>query len=308
MATSTADVQTATNPASEIVGILTERGVFVAGNSGAHLATNLAVQAAVSEYRTIELVLPAFPAKSGNREKTISHLPDFGEYLALSYLDQVCRRIAAIYSPGAVVRICSDGHVFSDLVGITDNDVDAYGQALAKMIRDERFSSLTTFALSDHYGLTDYNQMRSLLNTEFAMGPEDLRSEVQTDLDKQAVFNGIHRFLFEDAVVLYPHWSRSRARRESKNLAYEVIRRSDAWSCLVAQEFPSAVRLSIHPHPRSTAKLGIKLVDGGGPWATPWHNAVIKMGSCFQLIKRRDAELLGAALAYADGKYAYFEL
>lgn len=308
MAILSAGVRSAATAASDIERILTERSVFVADETRHHAATRVAINGLIRHQRRLEIVLPAFPAKSGNRRKTIAALPDLGEFLALSYLHDLCRRIEDIYAPGAVVRICSDGHVFSDLVGITDADVDTYGHALTQMIADEGFTSLATYALKDYYGLQDYEHMRALLNAEFAMGSESLKEETRNDPDRQAMFNGIHRFLFEDMLELQPGWSRSRVRKAAKAAAWEVIRRSDAWSRLIAREFPSAIRLSIHPHTRNAAKLGIKLVDGGGPWATPWHNAVIRVGNSYQLIRRQDADLLGAQLRYAEGKYAYFEL
>jgi pyoverdine/dityrosine biosynthesis protein Dit1 len=71
----------------------------------------------VAKQRSIELILPAFPAKSANRRKTLGILPDLGEYLGLARLQDLCDQIRAVYAPGAHVTICSDGRVFSDLVG-----------------------------------------------------------------------------------------------------------------------------------------------------------------------------------------------
>src|SRR5690606_14168433 len=90
--------------------------------------------------------------------------------------------------------------------------------------------------------------------------------------DKEAhhIYCGITRFLFEDA--MYPGQTRSRTaiQKDCRVRAYEVIRRSNAWSALLAQRYPDAVRLSIHPHPCGAAKLGIQLL-GAECWMTPWH-------------------------------------
>src|SRR5687767_2994259 len=95
------------------------------------------IEALVARNAVIELVLPAFPAKSANPEKTTGTLPDLGELLAMRRLEALCVKIEEIYAPGARVVICSDGRVFSDLVGVTDADVTAYGQEIARMIADE---------------------------------------------------------------------------------------------------------------------------------------------------------------------------
>src|SRR5688572_15697119 len=70
----------------------------------------------------LQMVLPAFPAKSPNLRKVLGPLPDKAEELALAYLQGVCDRVRAIYAPGARLTICSDGRVFSDLVGVSDED------------------------------------------------------------------------------------------------------------------------------------------------------------------------------------------
>ncbi|WP_319949615.1 L-tyrosine/L-tryptophan isonitrile synthase family protein [Streptomyces halobius] len=78
----------------------------------------------------IVFVLPGFPCKSPNPAKVLGALPDEGERQALRFLDALCARITAIHPPGARLVICSDGHVFSDLINVPDRDIDAYGDAL----------------------------------------------------------------------------------------------------------------------------------------------------------------------------------
>jgi hypothetical protein len=64
----------------------------------------------VKANRIIPMVLPAFPMKSNNRmQKVLGHLPDLGEELALARLANLCHDIKAIYSPGAMVVIVTDG-------------------------------------------------------------------------------------------------------------------------------------------------------------------------------------------------------
>jgi hypothetical protein len=81
---------------------------------------------AIARNEAVIFVLPAFPAKSPNPEKTCTALPDYGEYLALRMLQSLCDRIGSYYEPGAKVCICSDGRVFSDLIKVSDAAVGAY--------------------------------------------------------------------------------------------------------------------------------------------------------------------------------------
>jgi hypothetical protein len=62
----------------------------------------------------VQLCVPAFPCKSSNLDKVGGVLPDRGEYIALDNLYRFLGKVKAIYAPGAIMWIISDGHVFSD--------------------------------------------------------------------------------------------------------------------------------------------------------------------------------------------------
>jgi L-tyrosine isonitrile synthase len=92
--------------------------------------------------------------------------------------------------------------------------------------------------------------------------------------------------------------------------AVEVVRRSDAWSRLVDGAFPDALRLSIHPQPRGSSKLGIHVMDGdrGDAWLTPWHGVAVLRAGRFALMRRVDAEALGAHVVIHDGRPSHMEI
>jgi pyoverdine/dityrosine biosynthesis protein Dit1 len=121
------------------------------------------------------------------------------------------------------------------------------------------------------------------------------------------LYNGIHRFLFEDQVVLQPHKSRTQVRNECKGLAYHVIQRSNAWSRLIAECFPNALRLSIHPQDPHAEKIGILLTEAEDNWLTPWHGVVVLDESRFKLMRRQRAEELGAKVVERDGRASHYE-
>lgn len=83
---------------------------------------------------SIEMALPAFPCKTSNSEKAASRLPDAAEYLALKHLYAFCVQVGRIYRPGCYINIISDGHVFSDCIGVDDHVVDAYNSHLQTML------------------------------------------------------------------------------------------------------------------------------------------------------------------------------
>ncbi|MFI1812867.1 L-tyrosine/L-tryptophan isonitrile synthase family protein [Streptomyces sp. NPDC020422] len=255
----------------------------------------------------IHLVLPAFPAKSPNLTKVLGQLPDMGEYVGLSSLQSLCDYIGHFHRAGARLTICSDGHVFGDVVGVTDEAVTEYRVCLAEMIESANLSALGLYGLDDAFGGVDYPKLRQMLEANYAPSVEELKEDVRTDSGTRALFNGIHRFMFEDAVgVRGGTASRTALRNESKELAYQTISRSNAWSRVVAERFPEAVRLSIHPQSPHSKKLGVRLLRTRDAWLTPWHGVVLDDGAKLSLVKRWDAEKLEASVVWRNGRPSHF--
>ncbi|MGQ3887894.1 L-tyrosine/L-tryptophan isonitrile synthase family protein [Legionella sp. CNM-1927-20] len=254
------------------------------------------VSQAIKMEQPLTLILPAFPAKSANRQKTISSHPDLGEIMGLKNLNQLCHEIKQLHAPGVELIICSDGRVFNDLVLVTDADVDIYQQEVKLIITENKLTYLSTFSLDDVYTHCSYETMRERLINEFGEPLASLKKRVLANEILLYQFNGIHRFIIEDQLYLRRDISKNQIRKEAKQVAYEVLRRSNAWSNLLANHFPYAVRLSIHPQPCGSEKLGIQFLPSTNCWATPWHNVLLKNRHSWQLIKRAEAERLGATL------------
>jgi pyoverdine/dityrosine biosynthesis protein Dit1 len=131
-------------------------------------------------------------------------------------------------------------------------------------------------------------------------GKGDHRSGGQADLQWYPPF------LLEDAATLQPDVSRNSLRQQCKDRAYELVRRSNAWSRLVAETFPDAVRLSIHPQPCHSEKIGFHLIRTTDNWLTPWHGAAVEVADGVVLVKRWEAEKLRASLVRRHGRPSHF--
>ncbi|MFG1791884.1 L-tyrosine/L-tryptophan isonitrile synthase family protein [Nocardia sp. NPDC049149] len=258
--------------------------------------------------KPVHFVIPAFPAKSRNRRKTLGRLPDMAETLAIESLQGFCDQVSAVYAPGAIVTICSDGHVFSDSLGIPDPNVDEYAAELRRVIRSTGGGSIGLYGLRDAMPGLSWDARRARLLEEFATSIEAIRESVKTDPAMRRMFNGIHRFMVEDNTALMPELSATQRRNRSKETAYEVVQRSQAWSGLVAGVFPDAVRLSIHPQTHHSGKIGFHLLRTPDNWLTPWHGVVLDDGTKYTLIKRAEAEDLGARLIWRNSRPSHFVL
>jgi L-tyrosine isonitrile synthase len=254
----------------------------------------------------VEFVLPAFPAKSPNNSKVLGATPDMAERLSLEFLCVICDRVRQIYRHGARIIVCSDGRVFSDLLQIGDSNVTRYQAELRAMIDAIGPDSLDLFNLDDEYTGYTPTTMRRVLMGRYGEDCDVLKQQVRAGGEQLTLYRGIIRFLVEDADTPDYQGSRAALQRECRERAYGVIQRSKAWGKLVAARFPDAVRLSIHPQPCSSAKLGIHLVETADNWLTPWHSTAVDVGGRFVLMKRYQAEAMGAQLVYVDGRPSHY--
>ncbi len=274
------------------------------------------VISAIESKQPIIFALPAFPAKSPNPAKVLGILPDMAEQLALQFLNHLCQQIQKIYSPGARIILSSDGRVFNDAIGIDDRNVSDYQQALSLLIQKMSFTFISTFNLDDFYSSRDFNQIRQQLMMQYGEPLEILKEAVRKGNQKPCSreeeeihrqYCGITKFLVEDAMHPGQRLSRSAIQKECRQRAYIVIQRSRAWSELIAKHFPHALRLSIHPQSCGSSKLGIRLMEAEN-WMTPWHGVAVDIDGRFALLKRAQAEKLGAHLVYREGQPSHYQL
>lgn len=272
---------------------------------------------AVIKNEPVAFVLPAFPGKSPNKEKVLGPLPDYAEQLALEFLGNLSLHIKKYYQPGIKIILCSDGRVFSDIVGMKESDVTAYQIEIDKLIEQLALPDLMTFNLDHVYEEFSFTQMRDELMKRYGNSLDFLKHKVRNgtaasatpeEQESHRMYCGITRFLFEDSI--YPEQTKSRTaiQKESRTKAYEVIQRSNAWSELIAERFPEAVRLSIHPQACGAKKLGIRLI-GNESWMTPWHGVAVETPAGYILLKRSEAEALEAELIYSStGRPSHYRL
>ncbi len=267
------------------------------------------IAAAIERHQPLNLILPGFPAKSPNRNKTLSPLPDLAEKHALHNLDLLCQEIETLHAPGAYVTICSDGRVFADLVRIPDQDVTAYGAHLKEYSHRTHPNRFRFFDLEHVYPeVKDHSVLREELLVQYGESIYQLRKRCQADEEARAMYLGITRFILEDysGIEIFQGESRTALQKLARSIAYRVIQRSNAWTRLLENHFGDAIRLSIHPQFRISRKIGIKLGDAEDCWLTPWHGVAMKKEGRILLLKRRDAEKVGL-LAFEDGRPSHFE-
>ncbi|RAH49993.1 isocyanide synthase family protein [Aspergillus brunneoviolaceus CBS 621.78] len=234
------------------------------------------------------MCLPAFPCKSSNLNKVGGVGPDRGEELALRRLHEVLGRMQEIYVPGAYLCIISDGHVFSDCIGVDDTQVDQYGaqlQNLNRAIDDSNCQRISFLSLPDlleggqtgndlplpalqHHIPTDLTGeselCRQMLLHMCGSNPDGLRNQIlMQEKSVLALYRGFARFMLEDLEehAVARGLSRSQRKRLAEKLAFEMVLRNQAYSNLTELFLPHFLRLSIHAHANRGPKFGICLFD-----------------------------------------------
>lgn len=276
----------------------------------------------------IECVLPAFPCKSSNFEKVGGVYPDKGEEFALRRLIKATQDAQKVYPPGMKIWIVSDGHVFSDCIGVDDDVVSSYTAKLHQLyetlkipgvdaigfcgLNDLFFSGDTGPKFNsdwiddvelNHYTGTQICPVSDVSRAILMKGcdTDDGRLRKQISIDghpRLHLYRGFSRFMMEDLSRLsfFKGTSRKGFKKIISKIAFNMIRRNDAYSNLVELVFPHHMRLSIHAHTNSGPKFGIKVIsseqcrivksleDLEEPKfedllhiPTPWHNCVVKV-------------------------------
>ncbi|OJJ82520.1 isocyanide synthase family protein [Aspergillus glaucus CBS 516.65] len=250
------------------------------------------VKTQVAKGHAIEMILPAFPWKSINQvDKVTGVLPDLGEELALSRLHQLCEDIKAVYPPGGQVHIATDGLLFDDVVGISDENTWAYGDGLVQMAKSKGYDkSIKLFRVMDILGYTADTPLnkesylslaqkcRNEILEKYGRTEEEVREMMRDDPDTLLTYCGFIRFLETDlrhSPVAANATSGQKYRKIVKKVAINMMIRAESFTKFLQAMKPKHVRLSIHPS-SGTVKLSIPLIvqgSGGFP-KSPWHSSI----------------------------------
>lgn len=266
----------------------------------------------VNTNQPIKFILPAFPAKSPSPKKVLGHLPDMAEKISLRFLNELCTRITQLYKPGAKLIICSDGRVFGDLIRASDDRISAYQSGIQRIISQLEANHLSLFNLEDFIPFakhaSSFDNIRLHLIDQFADPIESVKQQLLAEEGGTLLYLAITRFMLEDGLIPHDNRSRSTLQKDAKKRALGVIQASRAWAALLDNQFPDAIRLSIHPQPVNSLKIGIHMIPTVDSWLTPWHGVAVKVGSKFELMKRSAAESLGGRIVMLDQQQSHYEI
>ncbi|OLN87378.1 Spore wall maturation protein DIT1-like protein 4 [Colletotrichum chlorophyti] len=252
------------------------------------------VEQYVKKRESVKMIIPAFPWKSINRaDKVTGALPDLGEALALARLNDLCCEIGKVYEHGAEVHIATDGLVFNDVVGISDDETWEYGATLMQMAAENGFTGIKLLRVMDFLGLTNedtpltkekymelVDESRTTLEAQFGDPDKDVRAMIDTDADTLMTYRGFIRFLETDlrnSPIAAHAKSGHKYRKVVKEVAMKMMMRAESFTKIILATCPDHVRLSIHPS-SGAVKLSMPLLvekhNPDGFPRTPWHSSI----------------------------------
>jgi len=296
----------------------------------------------IEKDETIQMTLAAFPFKASSKNKCISENPDMAEVISLKFLNSIMTDIKKDYNPAAKLTIFNDGLMFTPIVvNPTDRQTLKYVKNIKGIIHyvgaDENIEIKT---IADFY--PDIRKGREDILDKYPHSISDIKQKAldpnNAEVDIE-YYQGSKRFAQEKIAALedyeleemiidrFQHQAddpkgiqyhsyiktiqMSPDRKLPKNqkdklagdIACDSIRRSKAWGMFINTQQPGALRLSCHPQPCGSSKVGIYLTKEHKNWGTPWHLTAVDIGNGeFILAKRAEAEKLGFEMIHPHYK------
>ena len=106
----------------------------------------------------------------------------------------------------------------------------------------------------------DFDTLREQLVERYAEPLAQITEEVRSTEEGIRLYRAMTRFLYEDSQLPDTPLSNTALQRDAKARTHAVIQRSRAWGNLLAERFPEAIRLSIHPQASHSLKMGIHML------------------------------------------------
>ncbi|KID60733.1 Isocyanide synthase xanB [Metarhizium brunneum] len=242
----------------------------------------------VRKNEPIQLTMPAFPCKSANREnKVLGHLPDLGEELGMSRLNDIAVAIKNVYQPGALVNIASDGILFNDIIGVSDEETWEYSEELRAIAKEKKLDYIVFLYPQVLIGMMPASEMtrekyistadecRALLEAQHGSTLKEIEALIKSDSDTNSTYCGMVKFLQTELFGALAGKSYRERQKLQKNSAKKMMQRSEAFTLAIRTNRSLDVRLSMHPS-SGVAKLSVALVPSpkGFFQRSPWHSCV----------------------------------
>ncbi len=251
----------------------------------------LQILALITENLPIKMRMVGFPFKSTNQaNKVISDMPDMAERYSLEYLHSLLKRLNEVYSAGAHLTIVSDGCAFSDILGITDEQVTNYERALKQLLED--LPHISVIASQDLI-TPEVNSLKAVREAIIHYSLLAIVSEEKIKSDSKLKDDfGVLIKRIENELDCPNGQELLRARGQNIDTVSKLIsQRSSGFGLFIKEKYGSqkVISVSVHYQPNVGKKIGIKLSPTS--FITPWHGVlVVEKDGTSKIVHKQDID------------------
>jgi pyoverdine/dityrosine biosynthesis protein Dit1 len=250
-----------------------------------------------SSQQPISFAMLGLPFKSTNsRDKVLGELPDLGEELTIKNFEDFNNHVKSAYAPGVSIVVASDGYMFNDILGVSNQVVKLYKDITQGFKQN---NTVDIIDVNDFYVSRDADVNREKIVQQFGFTWEKLEQEMLFNADVNMLYKGMIRFM-EEELANRNFESNSQRHKTAKKLAREMMLRNEAYNQLVRHEMADHIRLTMHQSVNNGYKYSFKLIPGQNTQHSPWHSAVVIRGNEAMTMHRVEAEKAGYSLVYKD--------
>lgn len=251
----------------------------------------LQILALITKNLPIKMRMVGFPFKSTNQaNKVISDTPDMAERYSLEYLHSLLKRINQVYPTGAHLTIVSDGCAFSDILGLTDEQVTCYEQALKQLLEDLPHISVIT---SQDLITSEANSLKAVREVviRYSLSDSEFEKKIKSDSKiKDDLGVLIKRIEKELGCPSGQELLRTRG-QNIDTVSKLIFQRSLGFGVFIKEKYGSqkVISVSVHYQPNVGKKIGIKLSPTS--FITPWHGVlVVEKDGTSQIVHKQDID------------------
>lgn len=251
----------------------------------------LQILALITKNLPIEMRMVGFPFKSINQaNKVISDMPDMAERYSLEYLHSLLKRISEVYPAGAHLTIVSDGCAFSDILGLTDEQVNNYEQALKQLLEDLPYISVVA---SQDLMTPEANSLKAIRDSVVLYSPSDGEFDKKIKKDSKLKYDLSVLIKRIEKELDFPKGQELLRIREQNvdTVSRLIFQRSLGFRLFIKEKYGSqkVISVSVHYQPDVGKKIGIKLSPTS--FITPWHGVlVVEKDGTSQIAHKQDID------------------
>ncbi len=249
----------------------------------------------IAEKKRLMFVLPGFPFKDQNRFRVPfdAGCVDFSEISFLIRLHNLIQTLYQVHPFGGEALVLSDGRLYKDIFGISDEEVEEYQWRL-KYYRN-KLNLQGDVSIIDLKELIERADVDGIITKLVAcisesikrhlVGTPSFEALVQgmkwnmnsrallSDLSDEVTWQVIKKGKEEVESTYIDRWEKYDEQARTAAIKYASVNLMLRWTQLIEKFFPESIRCTVHPKPNQFA-LTVNYAWNGVAWSDRWPKSL----------------------------------